>query len=193
MLRYSLQLEPLHKARDLVQELIAVLKGRLIEGRVYVNDQRMHKHVQEVLSKAPLVTALPVIQSFSSNKYKEIEHLQLEPQIISKCRDLVGYKLYFIHVAGRVRESPLWDGPKWMFYLEHFDLVTFDKDGQVNGKHIITNRLIKTHLDMSGLLSIKFGKLVGFQRRIMWKRVKGQRTILLSHHHCWCRLGKGED
>ena len=49
MLRYSLQLEPLHKARDLVQELVAVLKGRLIEGRVYVNDQRMHKHVQEVL------------------------------------------------------------------------------------------------------------------------------------------------
>ena len=49
MLRYSLQLELLHEARDLVQELIAVLKGRLIEGRIYVNDQRMRKHVQEVL------------------------------------------------------------------------------------------------------------------------------------------------
>ena len=49
MLRYSLQIEPLLEARDLVKELVAVLKGRLIEGRVYVNDQRMRKHMQEVL------------------------------------------------------------------------------------------------------------------------------------------------
>ena len=49
MLKYSLQLEPLHEARDLVQELVAVLKGRLVEGRIYVNDQRIRKHVQEVL------------------------------------------------------------------------------------------------------------------------------------------------
>ena len=82
---------------------------------------------------------------------------------------------------------------KSMFYLEHFDLVKFDKDGRVHGKHILTNRLIKTHLDMSGLLNIKSGKLVGFQRRIMWKRVKGQKTILLAQHHCWSRLDKKDE
>ena len=139
------------------------------------------------------MTALSVIQSFGSNKYKEIQNLQLEPQIISKCRELAGHGQYFIHVAGRVRESPLWDGPKWMFFLEHFDLVKFNKDGHVHGKHILANRLTKTHLDMSGLLNIKFGKLVGFQRRIMWKRVKGQKTILLAQHHCWSRLDKKDE
>ena len=49
MLSYTLQIELLHEARYLVQELIAVLKGRMIEDRLYVNDQRMRKHVQEVL------------------------------------------------------------------------------------------------------------------------------------------------
>ena len=139
------------------------------------------------------MTDLPFIQSFSINKYKEIQHLELEPQIINKCRELAVLGQYFIHVAGRICKRDIWTEPEWSFAIEHFDLLKFDKDGRVHGKQLLVNRLIKTHYDMSGLLNIKYGKLIGFQRRIMWKRIKGQRTILLSQHHCWSRLDKKDE
>jgi len=38
MLQYCLKLEPLHKARDIILELIAVLEGRGLCSKVFIDD-----------------------------------------------------------------------------------------------------------------------------------------------------------
>ena len=61
MLAYSLEIAPQYEARELLMELVAVLKGRLAMDKLMYSEGRMRKHVREVLEKAPNVSELLVI------------------------------------------------------------------------------------------------------------------------------------
>ena len=170
MLQYSLKLEPNHEVKEILLELIGVLEGRGTWSKVYMDDQTLDKNVSDLIERTHLLKDVLLLKFDRKYKSKVVKTNECEPEILEELikKDLIGK--FCILVTGEMMQPFMPLFPKLRFFCGTFDVVKFNRQGQIHGKNLIANGLEMGCPNLSGVVTMKGGQFMGFQRRITWAR-----------------------